>query len=413
MKTIAKSTVRKRSCKCEGKCKCGATWSYRLELGPDPKTGKRRQTEKHGFKSQKEAELAYAKAIVSVADGTYVSEKNVSFKEFAEQWIDIYAATGKVRNSTIDIRRARLKNLSAHFSEIPLKKITRKMYQDMLIELKNKEVGKKVKRKGYSKKTIESIHETAKLLFANAVDLEIIASDPTEKAQLPTFQKTVEELENENELPKYLEKEELARFLHEAKKGHPDDFVRYYLLAYTGLRIGEMVALKWRDIDLVNQTININKTLYEKDGVANPGLNPPKTISSKRVIDINKVLVTELKSLKARQNIFKMEHKKTYLDKDYVFAREDTLLGYPISRGSVHKRMTTLLKYAGLNTALSPHSMRHTHTSLMAEAGVSIEAIMERLGHKSDRVTKDIYLHVTKTRKKEAVQKLDELMNGL
>jgi integrase len=407
----SKSPVRKRGCKCEGKCKCGATWSYRLELGPDPKTGRRRQTEKHGFTNQKEAELAYAKALLEVSQGTYIAEKNTTFADYADQWIEIYSKTGKVRNSTICIRRSRLKIIKLFFLKIKIKDITRKMYQDMLIELKTKVRGDKI---GYAKKTIESVHETAKLLFAKAVDQEIITSDPTHKAELPTFNKTVEELEEETEIPKYLEKEELAKFLKVAESGEKDDYIIFHVLAYTGLRVGELVALKWRDIDMNNQTISITKTVYTKDGIANFILNPPKTKKSKRIIDIDSDTIKLLKSHKARQNAFKLEQEEgKYNDRSFVFSREDHLMGDPFSAEKIRIRMIDLLFTAGLNNTLTPHSLRHTHTSLLAEAGTSLEAIMERLGHKSDRVTREIYLHVTKTRKKEAVQKFSELMNSV
>lgn len=75
--------------------------------------------------------------------------------------------------------------------------------------------------------------------------------------------------------------------------------------------------------------------------------------------------------------------------------------------------MRSLLKIAELNTNLTPHSLRHTHTSLLAEAGVSLPQIMERLGHKDEDTTKNVYLHVTKEMKKEASQKFKELMENL
>ena len=75
--------------------------------------------------------------------------------------------------------------------------------------------------------------------------------------------------------------------------------------------------------------------------------------------------------------------------------------------------MIRLLKIAGLNQDLTPHSLRHTHVSLLAEAGVSLPDIMDRLGHGDDDTTKLIYLHVTKKKKKEASQRFAELMRNL
>src|SRR5690554_5244897 len=109
-----------------------------------------------------------------------------------------------------------------------------------------------------------------------------------------------------------------------------------------------------------------------------------------------------------------MRYRKTYYDKDFVFAQEDEEnAGYPPYIKLIAIRMARLLRLSDLKTELTPHSLRHTHTSLLAEAGVSLEQIMARLGHKDDDTTKNIYLHVTKPKKKEASQKFAELMRSL
>ncbi len=87
--------------------------------------------------------------------------------------------------------------------------------------------------------------------------------------------------------------------------------------------------------------------------------------------------------------------------------------GYPIVIKTVQNRMARLLRIAGLNSELTPHSLRHTHTSLLAEAKVALEQIMDRLGHSDDQITKNVYLHVTQEMKKEAPQKFSELMRSL
>ncbi|MFC4025470.1 tyrosine-type recombinase/integrase [Oceanobacillus longus] len=79
----------------------------------------------------------------------------------------------------------------------------------------------------------------------------------------------------------------------------------------------------------------------------------------------------------------------------------------------VQHRMARLLAIANLNLDLTPHSLRHTHTSFLAEAGVGLEQIMDRLGHSDDQITKDVYLHITKELIKEASQKFGQLMRSL
>jgi len=111
-----------------------------------------------------------------------------------------------------------------------------------------------------------------------------------------------------------------------------------------------------------------------------------------------------------------MLYRNSYHEKDngFVFAQQrERDAGYPPYPKLIDTRMARLLKLAKLSPNFTPHSLRHTHTSLLAEAGVSLEQIMQRLGHSDDDTTKRIYLHVTKPKKKEASQKFTELMRGL
>lgn len=109
-----------------------------------------------------------------------------------------------------------------------------------------------------------------------------------------------------------------------------------------------------------------------------------------------------------------MKHRNIYHEHDLIFAHiDDETPGYPLYIKKTENRMKRLLKLADLNTKLTPHSLRHAHTSLLAQAEVSSPQIIERLGHKDEDTTKNIYLHVTKEMKKEASQKFKELMENL
>jgi integrase len=104
----------------------------------------------------------------------------------------------------------------------------------------------------------------------------------------------------------------------------------------------------------------------------------------------------------------------SYYDKGYVFANFNRHPGYPILIKFVQSRMARLLKKISvLNSGLTPHSLRHTHTSLLAEAKVKIDEIMDRLGHIDDEVTRKVYLHVTAEMKKDASDKFSKLMRSL
>jgi integrase len=117
----------------------------------------------------------------------------------------------------------------------------------------------------------------------------------------------------------------------------------------------------------------------------------------------------ELADHKDRQNEIRRLNKDDYHDKDFIFAKTENYNGYPELIKTIHNRMRRLLKLAGLNEKLSPHSLRHTHVSLLAEAGADIFQIIERLGHSSDEQIRTVYLHVTKSMKQKASQKFSKL----
>jgi integrase len=396
---------RKRGCKCDGKrCTCDATWSFSLDLGRDPRTGKRKQKTVSGFKTKKEAQLAAAAIQQELSQGTFIAEKDISFKEFVSEWIKLYQTSVKV--STVRVRHHESGKLMEYFEGYQVKQVSKKMYQDVLADLYEK---------GYALNTIAGIHSTGKMIFSKAIELEVIKNDPTQYAKLPRPQKTVEEIENEEQVIKYLEKEELARFLQTAKEqGLERDYAIFTTLAYSGLRVGELCAMKWRDLSFTEHTVSITKTYYNpKNRATDYQLLTPKTSTSRRSIELEPSVFKELEKLKAKQNELKMLNRDVYYDNDFVFAKTAKNMGYPEFIKTIQNRMRRLLKLADLNEGLTPHSLRHTHTSLLAEAGVGIHEIMERLGHQDDEITKRVYLHVTKTMKKEASHKFGELMRSL
>ena len=266
-----------------------------------------------------------------------------------------------------------------------------------------------LKKKGYAQNTIEGANRTGRMIFKKAVELGILIKDPTEFTYVPKNQKTVKELEEKNDVPKYLEKEELKHFLEVAKKmGLDQDDIIFLLLAYTGIRTGEMCALKWKDINIKEQTISISKTYYNPTNNRKEyKLLTPKTNTSVRIIDIDDTVINELLRHKAFQNKAIMQYRDVYHNEGFVFASfDDKLPGYPLYIKKIENRMRRLLKLAGLNTELTPHSLRHTHTSLLAEAGVSLPQIMERLGHKDEEYYKKCLFACNKRDEKRGFPKV-------
>ncbi len=253
------------------------------------------------------------------------------------------------------------------------------------------------------------------MVFKKARQLGFVNSDPTEFAFIPKKKKSLDEIETTPIESRYLEKDVLQRFLDIANDyGKDHDKVMFRLLAYTGIRVGECLALKWSDIDFKNQSISIaRRILHHNFNVRFYELDTPKTNSSIRVIPIDKKMVSTLKELQTYQGWFKAQHDD-YNELNFVFVcynRKGDTKGYPPTRMHVHRRIARIARMAEINQKITPHTFRHTHTSLMAEAGVDLVTIMERLGHKNDSITRDIYLHITKSLKQEAVEKFAKLMN--
>lgn len=381
--------------------KRGNTYTYTVDLGRDPATGKRVQKTKGGFRTKKEAQIALAETQTQYNQGTYVNESEISFKDFVAKWLKIYETTANVKVSTVRVREHESAVLTGHFQHAKLKDISGTMYQGCLTDLGDK----------YAKNTLSGIHSTGKMIFRKAVELKYIKNNPTEYAVLPRKPLTVEELENAKELPKFFEKNELAEFLRLCKEDSPYSYMIFLLLAYTGMRAGELCALKWKDIDFQEKTIKIYKTYYNPTNKTEKyRLLPPKTETSNRTIYIDDDLIKELRAHKARQSELRLKIPSWH--DDFVITKVMNYPGYPETPKQIGLVMQRIVSRNNLKN-LSPHGLRHTHASLLAEAGVGLEEIMERLGHKDDDITRNIYLHVTQDVKKEAPQKFSKLMRDL
>lgn len=172
-----------------------------------------------------------------------------------------------------------------------------------------------------------------------------------------------------------------------------------------------VLALKWNDFNEKKETLRVTKTLYNTnnnfDGYQ---LLPPKTKGSIRTIRIDDSLVSELRKHRLRQNKIKLKNRIIYNDKGFIFARDD---GHPQLRKVVETRLKRLLKKAGIEKNITPHFFRHTHTSLLIEAGVGIKEIQQRLGHFDINTTMNIYAHMTANMEEKASQQFSKLMKDL
>ncbi|MCY8354570.1 site-specific integrase [Bacillus haynesii] len=376
-----------------------------MDAPSDPVTGERKQIARRG-NTKKEAERRALKALETITEEglLYPKERNnITFEKLAAEWLESYA-TG-VKSSSVKLREKQIKFLKRYISKIPVQNISPKMYQNIL---------NKMHREEYSRNTILGAHSAANQIFKCAINWNIIKSSPTDGAKIPTSKLTVEQIENKGFSieQKYLERDELQELLTVVEQhGLFNDEAIFNTLAFTGMRVGELCALKIPDVNLKDDQIRITKTLFSPNNRMDEfELLTPKTLGSIRVIDIDEytkgILQKQIKFVKELM----MENRKHYYDEGFLFPHKN---GYPFMPKKVGIRMNRLVKQSNIQKKVSPHTLRHTHISMLTEAGVDLKEIMERVGHTDMRTTIEIYTHVTNKMKKETSNKMKCYLQGI
>ncbi|WP_308722447.1 tyrosine-type recombinase/integrase [Paenibacillus polysaccharolyticus] len=379
--------------------KQGYKWICTLEGPPDPVTGKRKQIPRRGD-TQKEALARAQKVLDDLTHHGIDSKKNkkLPFEEVAADWLKTYSK-GEVKESTVRIRSKEIKILERYIRKINIDKISHKQYQNILNDLDDE---------NYARTTIEGVHVTANMIMKYAIKHKMRLDNPCTGAIIPTKKLTVEEIENTSIEDGYLEKNELTEFLHAVfLHGMDMDIERFYLLAFSGLRSGELCALKWTDANFETNEIRVTKTLYnENNNMKMYKLTPPKTEGSIRTFEIDEMVMDLLKKHYEKQKQAIIEFKKMmpgYHDGNFIFCRAN---GYPFIQKNVLNRMNRILKHTSITKEATPHIFRHTHISMLSEAGVDLKTIMKRVGHDDPETTLKIYTHVTDKMKKDANEKI-------
>ncbi|MBU7320315.1 site-specific integrase [Paenibacillus oleatilyticus] len=386
------ASFRRRGCKCEGKkrCTCGATWEYRI-VYTDRRTGKQREKTKGGFPTKKEAQLAAGEEERQIQYFGFAENGNESLEKFFNEWLEIYKKPHvKPITYSVQERNVRL-NILPRWKNYKLKELTRNEYQKWINEL----------RDHYSEGTVRRIHSIFSTAINDAVhEFNILRENPIQKIKIP---KDIEKSEKVS----FFKKEQLDVFLNALKtpmkNAKYQHSIQYYalfsLLARTGLRIGEALALTWDDIDTTAKTVTVNKTLVYPLN-SEPYLSTPKSKTSERTIRLDDATVALMKRHRINQKEVVLRYENYQASKDnLVFHQQD---GRWLRTNVVRDYFKIVCKRTNL-PILSPHALRHTHAVHLLEAGANIKYVSERLGHASVKVTADTYLHVTKKIEEDAL----------
>lgn len=381
------------------------TYKVTIEGPKDPVTGKRRQiTRRHAKRNiaieraTKEYNLRMQSLGLYGTDGS----KSPTFRDIAEEWHEYYCKRKKV--TTAISRRHGLNVLYRYFDNIEITNIRHKMIQNMMDDLSLNIC--------YSIPYCQSIKGTLNMIMKYAINQGLIIHNPALNVSYTKPPITIDSLErdeiNEKVIPNNVLK---AIFdITDEKRHYYKNLHEYFkIMYYTGCRSGEVAALKSSDVDFKNKTISITKTLFnEHDRRGDYVLLPPKD-NEKRVISINDTVLEIVKRL-IEENEEKAEvYEGLYINEDFLFCNPE---GHPYYTSHISKKFKRAIIDAKFKPkGLTPHSLRHTHTTRLIEAGVSAKVIQERLGHASINTTLGIYAHVTKEMKQLASNELDDHLN--
>ncbi|UXR73354.1 site-specific integrase [Staphylococcus sp. IVB6238] len=372
------------------KKKDGSTaYMFIAYLGIDPVTRKQKRTTRRGFKTEREAKIAEAKLQTEIQNNGFLNTEITTFNQVYELWLQQYRNT--VKESTYQQVLTAFKcMILVHFGNMPIKEITVPYCQKVVNEWYNT----------YSETKKGRIY--ASNVFDYAISLKIISDNPMKHVKPPRKKRN-----EKPETMKYYSSDELQQFL-ELVKDNPLKHAMFRTLAFTGMRRGELMALMWQDIDFNNQTININKTLTNGIGYKDV-IDTPKTKSSKRIISLDSKTLEVLKTWRTQQRIMSLKHgHNTSHKQQEIFTNVET--NKRLNRVYANETLNLICKQNDFKR-ITVHGFRHTHCSLLFEAGLTVQEVQDRLGHADINTTMDIYAHVTEKQREKVAEKFANYIN--
>ncbi|MEZ7892794.1 MAG: tyrosine-type recombinase/integrase [Candidatus Wallbacteria bacterium] len=380
------SFIRKRT------TKKGVTWQIVVEAGYDEK-GQRKQIFKSITGTKKEAEKIMAKIIQDVNGNRYVNDNKITVAQFLREWIKVHVEPQLSPTSADGYKVNIERHIIPEIGHITLQQLKHIDIQNMYARLLN--TGRCDHKGGLAPRTIKYIHRNLSTALEYAIKMQLISNNPAKFATPPKIKAYRSEIYDENEITTMLSK----------AKG-TDLEVPLAIAVTLGLRRGELLALKWQDIDFENVKVTIKNNLVKTTkGCIFKDL---KTESSYRSIDIPYGLIKLLKEHKNNQEKIKINFQNCYNDNDLVCCHAN---GNPFSPCYFTCKFEKFLIKNHLKK-IRLHDLRHTNATLMLKYGIPAKIASKRLGHSSVGITLDLYSHVIGDMQREAAQKIDEGVFG-
>ncbi|HIE01673.1 MAG TPA: site-specific integrase [Thiotrichaceae bacterium] len=330
-----------------------------------------------------DAERMLVEIISKINNGQYFEPKKITFAEFAKKWLSEYAE-GAVKPSTLESYEYIFRvHLIPFFGESELATITPEDVQTY-VSLKRKE-GK------LSPKTINNTLVPLKEMFKHAVRWGYLRENPAAYVEKPRVPH--KEMD-------FLTHEEVRLFLEHT----PEEYYALFLTAImTGMRRGELLAMKWGNLDWNRGQYFVKESLYRGSFIE------PKSPKSRRAINLAPTLLETLRQHKLKQDVERLILGPDYQELDLIFCTKE---GKPLDPDNLVKRVFhRILDAAGIRR-IRFHDLRHTYASLLIAQGESPKYIQNQLGHASIQTTLDRYGHLMPDAHKEAAERLDKSLFG-
>ena len=356
--------------------KCHGPWAFHVEAGR-LSNGRRRQISRSGFPT-KSAALTALRGVLDREDSGLGEAHRLTVADYLDQWL---AGKRALRDTTRRAYETHIKlYLRPHLGSQRLVDLRPhhidRMYAAILGDAERGEL---------KPSTLRRIHATLRSALNTAVKRRLIPWNPALHVELP---------QDEAYTITVWTPEQVGHFLDTSAGDRL--YALYHLVAFTGLRRGEVAGLRWCDVDLDVGYLRVAQQLILLDDQVR--FVPPKTRSGVRTVSLDAATVEVLRAHRDSQQAERDEWADGYRDLDLAFAWED---GSPLTPDHIYRRFQRLTRDAGL-PPIRLHDLRHTSASLALAAGVPMKVVSDRLGHSSTTITADLYTHVVPAVAREA-----------
>lgn len=381
----------------------------------DPLTNKWRRVSvvlnKNGKQSQKEAQKRLNKRIeAKLNDKTPTTLKSLTFHATCDEWLEYYKNHSGSKATTIKEKVSNTNTVkNAIDKEVLINNITHTYLQNIINEWA------KAHSKGHVQSLVIIIRSVFKYAF-KYYDLQDISV--LDKIDIPEKAKTRDELQAKRN--NYLEdsevKELLSCFDYLIKHKNHSSRKRNYNMVKAivqfqianGMRIGELLAIKSDNINYEDKTLDIDGTINwvtDKETGAFGVKETTKTSKSYRTIGLTTQSINLLKTL-ILENKKENQWNEEFIDRGYVFTNT---AGSPIDLNKINSIIKEAAEISSIKKRVTTHTLRHTHISTLAQLGINLKAIQERVGHSDYKTTLEIYTHVTDQMAKDMMNKLETI----